>query len=572
MVNYFEWNAAIVDHFTSGIRRGEAIYLTINDDALGYIGTHYLGLNPTQCRPGFLQAVGEKCTVMEGGKRKVQLAGVKGEFEGKPRCVAFLAAMVLAAHEMEEDLRNQIGETNYLRRFSELLGLSVGNQGRPLGMQAVDDYPEVALWNAWNIWLVRQGWKPTAIAGDGSHKYISYPISQSLIRNGDKVTLSNRFRANFKDGSHDELRMSSWLMRQHFGSGHLEEGFQSPDPDRQSAFIDAAFRLYQSTDWASGANNSQVQSAGAFVVSAGLFRKVSIRGGASYMFLPRKPPQWKAASLQVEIDGEWVGLEPFKEDLFAPIHSTEPFPEDGHSFKVEGDPIVTSMQFPRREFWILSNDPDDEYGPLATWEKYPRLLGRKFWVLARGNLGAPIAMEMVKYRDARLIDWEGVEEVPGGWCEFRGCMILSRAWDCIVPATGTEALFDALAPSAFATISLGGGMRVPGGSGWLEGFPPEASIYGFEKRFKLLVKSSRGEVLGEPNLDQQVPLALEVCERPGEYFLEAYWQGRSVAKRALSIAAWDDLMVSGQTCNIKGAVAGRSTQGAIINQQEPGTS
>lgn len=565
VASYSEWNNVIVDFFTSGIRDGDPVYLTADDDSLAYIGSHYLGLPPEEARNDFITAVKERCTERVGTARCVRLKGARGiSPNGTPNSVSFLAAMVLAAHEMQADEGQHIDGTNYFRRFTELLDLSSGQQSRPMGFVSGE---EGELWRTWNSWIALNGFKPTAHGGVGAHVYIDYPIEQALLRKDDRNFVESKMRRAFtspQDRMLDETQLASWLMRQGFSRKHLQTGFHNADPDRVAAFVDSAFRIYQAIDW-SASNGGQADQRNVRIkLTGGIIRKVSIRGTVQYQLLARQPSRWKSVELKVLADGEYHSLVPLKADLFAPLWAVSPFPDDPLEFQVDGDPFVESLVFPRRVFWILTSDPDDPLGQIGTWERYPNLLGRKFWILLRGEDEVQFSAELEKYKAEKLIDWDKKEVNEEGWAEYRGCMILSRAWDCIVPSAGTEALYDALLPTMFANIGLSGGIKVPDGQGWVEGFPPSITIYGFERDFKVQVVSEMDNTETSFEIQQQVPRVLLECLAPGSYKLMASWHGRPVASRSFRIIPWDNLEISKNAATIEGKMGGLSLHGASI--------
>lgn len=559
MASYLEWNEAFVVFLISGVRHGAPVYLTIDEDSLLYVGAHYLGLPADRARDDFISAVKQRCTELVGTSRRVNVGGAQGILaSGTPNCISFLAAMVFAAHEMRAD--ENVDGTNYFRRFTELLDLSPGQQSRPLGFAAGE---EVELWQAWNAWLTKRGFKPTAHPGEGPHVYINYPIEQALLRKDDRQFLETRMRRALSSQRFrmlDEAQLASWLTRQGFTRRHLQAGLHSADPDRVAAFVDAAFRVYQAIDWDAEPNAVTHQSIGNISLTGGILRRVSIRGKSSYLLMARRPPRWKAADLRIFWNEGYQPLVPQRADLFAPLWPVSPFVEEPVVYQIEGDPLVKSLVFPKRDFWILTTDPDDALGQIGTWERYPNLLGRKFWILLRGTGTNVFRGELEKYKNEGLIEWDACIEDPDGWTEFRGCMILSRAWDCIVPTAGTESLYDSLRPTTFANIGLSHGIRAPEGQGWLEGYPPAITIYGFERDFKVHIKSARDTVVFD--LQQQVSRVLVECSAAGEYQIDAIWRGERVASRAFRVIEWSALDIATIAPSIVGPAGGTSLSGS----------
>ena len=142
--------------------------------------------------------------------------------EAPPRCIAFLGAMVLAAHRMAPD--DDIAEINYFTRLREILGL-VGEGGRPPGL-GPPGAPEESLWWAFNNWSMRNEWQPTAEQGpEGAMKYTNYPLSQTLLRQGDKGRLEDEFRAaqDVLGRDSDRERVGGWFFNRanHFTTSHI---------------------------------------------------------------------------------------------------------------------------------------------------------------------------------------------------------------------------------------------------------------------------------------------------------------------------------------------------------------
>jgi hypothetical protein len=73
VTSYSDWNAAIADFFTSGIRDGSPVYLTVDDDSLAYVGRQYLGLPAENACKDFIAAVKERCTEATGTTCRVRV-------------------------------------------------------------------------------------------------------------------------------------------------------------------------------------------------------------------------------------------------------------------------------------------------------------------------------------------------------------------------------------------------------------------------------------------------------------------------------------------------------------------
>jgi len=553
MCDYKQWNKAIIDYFTGDVPKGTSVYLTVNEEALKYIGSKYFSINESLAVEGFESAIKKKCTRLENSHRYVCLNNLnKHDGEEYPLGVAFLSAMVLAAHRMAGE--GDIDPANYFSRLCGLLDVSPNQQGsRPKGMElnnneGAERGAEVSLWRFWNAWLENNGWCSTARpVQTGPLTFLNYTIEQALLRDDDVTYLRNKFKRSLSiHRSLDEAQLGGWLKRENFTRKHLRRGLESVDSGRVSAFLDAAYRVYVTMKWDSETDDTISCVTGSRGLNAGIQRNVSRRGEVSYWMLPRRPTQWKAVGLEVlnpNID-KYQKLEHYRADLFRPTWPVNPFIDTIEAFNIKGDVGFDQLVFPSREFWILTEEPDDPTKTLATWEKYPTLLGKKFMLLLKGDINSMLSQELKRYKEQNLIEWDGTpkEDDQGRWTEYKGCMILSRSWDCVIPIDSASRLFDALkpSPSEFATISLSGGMRVSGQNAWLEGFPPLVCIYGFEKDFKLLVSSGQ-EIKAELDVEVQKLFHLLECSLSGLYQLEVRWGSKTVANRTLRMISWDQL-------------------------------
>lgn len=552
MYDYEQWNTAIIDYFTGEVPKGTPVYLTVNEETLKYIGNKYFNINEGSSVEEFERAIKKKCTQGENAQKRVCLGTIHGyDGEGYPLGIAFLSAMVLAAHKMSGE--GDIDPANYLLRLCGLLEVVPNPQGnRPTGMErnkneGDERAVEVSLWRFWNVWLETNGWGSTAEQlPTGPLKYLNYTIEQALLRDDDVTYLRNKFKRSLSNHrSLDEAQLGGWMKRENLTRKHLRRGLESGDLGRVSAFLDAAYRVYATMNWDSDADETISSITGSRGLNAGIQRIVSRKGEVAYWMLPRRPTQWKAVGLEVlnPQTNTYQKLEHYRADLFRPTWSINPFIDATEAFNIKGDVGFDQLFFPSREFWILTEEQDDPTKTLATWEKYPTLLGKRFMLLLKGDINSMLSQELKRYKEQNLIEWDGTpKEDDRGWTEYKGCMILSRSWDCIIPIDSASRLFDALKPSSseFATLSLSGGLKVSAQNAWLEGFPPLVCIYGFEKDFKLLVTSGQ-IMIDELEVEVQKPYQLPLCSSTGLYQLEVRWGAKIVANRTLRIISWDQL-------------------------------
>ena len=204
-------------------------------------------------------------------------------------------------------------------------------------------------------------------------------------------------------------------------------------------------------------------------IECGLYRAEDLLGESQYWLFPKQPDRMRSSQLIVTPpDGASdQPLRPLRAGFFAPLWHQVPFVDEALQCPVVGDPGVQTLLFPKREFWILTLDPETPLGAWATWRPYPEL-GERLLVLCREGL---FDAEMARFKAAKLLDWTARVECEG-WVEYHGCMVLSYDWGGFIATPECRALADALTPRAMAGISLIGGLRDPNQNAWLEGFPP----------------------------------------------------------------------------------------------------
>ncbi len=105
-------------------------------------------------------------------RQAVSIEGLKPNIGDFPGSIGFLALMVFAAYNMQEE--EGIDESNYFFRLREILNLPL-YRGRPEGMPTGTEEP---LWKAWNRYLTHAGFQETAERGAGPQTYLRYMLSQ----------------------------------------------------------------------------------------------------------------------------------------------------------------------------------------------------------------------------------------------------------------------------------------------------------------------------------------------------------------------------------------------------------
>ena len=540
MATYDEWNKAIAEYFVSGLSSGSTVYLSVDEAALMDIGARFKQseIDHVNWVEDFIEAVQSKCAIGD----KVFFPQDSGyQSDQIPRCVAFLAAMVLAAHYMigEETEGEIISQINYFKRLRQVLGLSDEETGRPEGLLPAGI--EEDLWLIWNRWLIGNDWLHSAEHGQSNYnKFINYPLSQALLREADQEVLERLFRQQVNSGQLsrvcDRDTIGFWVRNQQFGSRHLRDLIQESDFRRYEAVTDAVFEVYTSIDWGQEIDTTfGKRRIGQRRMTAELYRvEDAIMGDIIYYLYPRQPRQYWSGSLEVVHNGTVHDLRKDRQGWFLPLELSVN-PAGGISYEVRGHQQINELVLPERRFWVLVPDPENEAsGVFAGWG-HPGL-GETFILLCRKEY----TEQMELFRQEDLINWDHDFSINDEWVEYRECMITSQSWEGIIPQH--QDLYDVLKPDVSATISLKGGLRVPNQGGWLEGYAPEMTIIAFDDsvNLKLLDTSSPDKPIIHQLVDTNKPIRVPSLT-PGVYLFEAYSLGKLAARRVLQILPWDSL-------------------------------
>ena len=572
MASYGEWNKAIAEYFVRAVPRGATVYMSVDNEALWNIGSYFeqSEAKPIDWVEDFTNAIKSECIV---GNR-VCLERVSGnQADGLPRGVAFLAAMVLAAHRMvaESTGDETIAQINYFTRIRKVFGLPTAEGGRPEGL--LPHGIEENLWQSWNLWLIRNGRIPSAEIGQSNYdKYLNYPLSQALLREGDKDSVESLFRERGNSGQLgrfcDKDTVGSWIRNQQtqFRSRYIQNLIQETDFRRYEAITDAIYDVYTSIDWdyEMPSNPSPRHLTTKRRLTAGLYRTEDfIMGTVAYYLYPRQSRLFGRETVEVIQNGSPYALREERPGWCLPLWPEDP--AGGVSYEVTGHRQIKELILPYRRFWILIRDPENETsGIFASWG-YPGL-GETFLLLCRKGYTA----QMEIFQQEGLLEWDHDFSVDDEWIEYRECMIISPSWEGIIPEH--QDLYDALKPNVSATISLKGGLRVPKQGGWLEGYLPEITIIGFDDRIELKffdVSRPNEQPIRAETVEANKPRGFPLLA-PGDYLLEAYVSGKRASRRVVQILPWDSLECSQPEQPFSVEVGALTLQGAFIKVVKTG--
>ena len=535
MASYFEWNEAIARFFAEGVPPGDALYLSVDEDTLVEIASYAFSEEvPANPVIDFEWAVEEECV---SGGRVILPGTTPQEPSGVPSCLAFLSAMVLAAYRMAPE--DGISEINYFTRLREILGLPDGS-GRPPGMSP--PAPEETLWASLNLWAVGNELQPSAARGpEGPTKYTNYPLSQSLLREGDKSKLEWEFRRaeNELGRDADRERVGGWFFNRviGFSTSHIRSLAREATAERYDAIVDAVYGVYTGIDWVHPGSEG-ARWGGPRWLTAGLYREFNpLSGQIAYHLYPRRQSREIRGRLEILHDGRPEMLHRSRDGHFRPLWPVAP--GGGEKYQVIGDPRFAELRIPARSFWVLTRDPFDESSRTFASRGSPRL-GETFLLLCRKEYEDQLTI----LKDEGLLNWAGdpvVSPDHDGWAEYRDCLVLSSGWDGIIPQM--PELFDELRSRDRASISLRGGLSAGRRDTWLEGYLPRLFITSFDPTWRVAV-TNLSNLDAEPTMDDTVT-ANEAVELPplatGDYLIEVMSGGRSADRRQIRVLSWDAL-------------------------------
>ena len=542
MPNYRQWNDAIANYFAVGISPGAPYYLSVDDEALIEIGeTHFGSDFAIDYVEDFLKAVRDNC--IRGRSDRISLVGVSDRStDGPPNCIAFLGAMALAAHRMDSD--DAAAENNYFTRLREVLGLPTDEFGRPTGL--FPPAPEERLWDNLNDWIRTNGWVSSAERGsDMPSKFINYPMSQSLLRQGDKARLTDRLRSELSKGL-DWEQIAVWFLQSatEFPTNYLRNlamEARVTTGERFEAIVNAVYEVYSQVEWSQSRSiaNRGDRERNPQRLMAGLYRESDvIWGTVDYFLYPRPMHRLNARELHVSNGNECIQLQEERTGRFRPL-PWRVDPAGNKTYEVQGTSNISELALPSRDFWVLIRDPFDESsGIFASWGK-PNL-GEQFLLLCRRQY----EQQMDMLRNGSLLEWEqaqALNEPYEGWLEYRGCKVLSPNW--ADGGSGYEnSLFKELTPRVKASISLRGGLKIVGQrDSWMVDHLPEFVVNSNGAQVVRINDVSRPNLsLIEQEVDAGASIELPSLQ-PGEYSVEVFVSGRRADKRHMRVLSWESL-------------------------------
>lgn len=526
--NYFEWNEALVEFFTTGAPEGSSIFLEVTDRNLERIAHQFW---PRQERPDwseqFLSAVRRQVVSIDS--RALERLRAR-DAQGRPLGVAFLGALVLVATQMDIDEVQRISEKDYFSRLNTAFGTQpLGSQmSRPRFMKN-GAKAEEPMWLEWAKYLREIGYLPTAESGPGAYKYINYAISQALIRGPEKRRLFQLFDERRWPEDIDPELLVGHLRRDDRLTVHLRRVLRRTGHSAD-AVVHAISEVF--AEWCDTRDGAQRSTEAATrYLRAGLYRTADWRTGEpEYALLPMQARNQRAEKLSVEIGDDLVPLVEDRRGYYSPLGFVGPLELGrGAQYRVDGSAVIQKLVLPKRDFWVLRSDPDfpETYASLGR-----PTVGEHFLLLVADGLLEDVG----KLKTLGLLQFDLPSRPFEGWTEFPGAMVIANFWE---DATGISPdLREALIPAGGVSISVSGGLRAPGNGAWLADAPPQVRVNSFFTDTQLTVRFEDSELCRqdvEPATEVEIPWC-----GPGVYELMVEARGERHS-RLVRLVAWNEL-------------------------------
>lgn len=526
-MHYVEWNQKLLEYLTAGLPLGARLYLTIDDEALRSIG------ESAEIAEGavedFETAIRDYCTFRGCVNLRHLIPESEQRSDDAPPYLAFLCAMALAAHRMGDEAP----PNDFFVHFNKILGLS--REGRPCGLEGG---LEEILWRHWEGWLLERGYLPTA--QQRGVTYISYAISQALLRQADRNNLWRYFNLLPRQLSEDEL-LARLQREAHSSTSTLTKHLKtllSAQDERSESISEAIRELYEA--WALTEPSERRRTASVAVrstLSAGLYRREDFFTGAvEYLIFPYQPRHLRLEGAYVIRNGKQALIEE-RRGYFEPLWDT-PISlaelENGANYPIQGGGSYHQLNLPKRAFWLLTQD-DEGTNIFAAWRKRPEL-GVPFILLGRADLEGALAT--FKAEDMLTYTAHDLQSL-NGWREYHLTLTSDvAAWK---GARGDQALIQALRPRQNLTLALSGGLADPRSGAWLTNALPQVIIYALEPEAQLSIQQAQHDkAIHQLTLKTGAPYSLP--DLPAGIYDLVVTCGGLESKRSLRINDWSALM------------------------------
>ncbi|ORV14880.1 hypothetical protein [Mycobacterium celatum] len=310
---YLKWNAATAEVIYPVGNEAVPAYMDLETNELDAIAelARYTGPDPDKALAKAVRAV-----VVDGDKLDLQSLEFRtsawngrNNNEVPPPCLAFLAVSVLAAEDMGQS-EEKLAAHAYYPRLARRLGMPEGDKSVETQYRKHAEF----FWQCLNTWLANHDGNrglPTAYAL--THRYVGLPMSQALIREGDRRKFPEMFaRYGLSPGMQiapDALTryLDDWLKPGSSAPGNLVKLWQRPTSHERIASI-AAVEL---SNWDGVLPDSGTNQAVSLTARAGLVVNVrsGFRGSSLEIALGlRLPPDTDGRMQVLSRDQSWLQI------------------------------------------------------------------------------------------------------------------------------------------------------------------------------------------------------------------------------------------------------------------------
>lgn len=190
-LDYDDVNEIVNDLFFGGRFGAAPVYLDLEEQLLDELAAR-MGLDKTQSVTALSAAVAD--TLQWKNPKNIYAAHTEcrkvwqeADTSTAPPFTALLLCLSIAAARMRED--QEFAANNYYRRLLEILGVSSAQTESALGALRSSATETAKFWESLNGWLIKTDYafgQPTATSYASNTRYVSYAVSQSLVREVDR--------------------------------------------------------------------------------------------------------------------------------------------------------------------------------------------------------------------------------------------------------------------------------------------------------------------------------------------------------------------------------------------------
>tara|TARA_B100000780_G_scaffold278847_1_gene253995 strand:+ start:250 stop:3387 length:3138 start_codon:yes stop_codon:yes gene_type:complete len=261
-ISYFQYNDLLNEYFFDGKFANKPIYLDLETEVLASIGEK-IGENSIYVEKNLPRVVANNFNLNSKNAYNWYFQKYyqwqREEREKPPPFTAFLCVLSMSAESMRDGKR--FGGNNFYDRYAELLNIS--DPTSKLNIKSTEAMQDtVILWRALNRWLKFTDYQygmPTA-KEVGPKRYISWPMSQALVRDQDRKNLNLMFENKqlnsnqFISKSEMSLILDDWLNTSYGAKSLVSIWKEKPLKEK---VVDAALESF--ANWDGGSTNASGQ-------------------------------------------------------------------------------------------------------------------------------------------------------------------------------------------------------------------------------------------------------------------------------------------------------------------------